>query len=359
MLDLFAGAGGMTAGLRDASPRFETVGAVELDPSAAASFEATFGHGVIYVGDIRSWLDRHDVPSADLVIGGPPCQGFSALGKQDIEDERNFLWREYVSTIRRATPKYFVVENVAEFRRSPQYQLFENATAPGGIISDYGFVSTIVNAANFGVAQARRRTLIIGYHRDLGSPGFPHETHSAQADERRLPRHRTVADALAPVPIHPDRNNVLDMRKIKFHGRTLSGPYSTRDLHWSRTYTELSRRRFEVIPAGGNRRDLEAFPDLMPPCWTKHKSGSGDVMGRLRWNKPSVTIRTEFFKPEKGRYLHPMEDRAITHYEAALLQGFGPAHKFVGSRVQIARQIGNAVPIPLGAAVGRLLEPLL
>jgi DNA (cytosine-5)-methyltransferase 1 len=78
-------------------------------------------------------------------------------------------------------------------------------------------------------------------------------------------------------------------------------------------------------------------------------------MGRLHWNKPSVTIRTEFFKPEKGRYLHPIEDRAITHYEAAVLQGFPDTHRFVGSKTAIARQIGNAVPIPLGRAIGELL----
>lgn len=78
-------------------------------------------------------------------------------------------------------------------------------------------------------------------------------------------------------------------------------------------------------------------------------------MGRLRWGRPSVTIRTEFFKPEKGRYLHPTEDRAITHYEAALLQGFPADHRFIGSRTAIARQIGNAVPIALGAAIASKL----
>ena len=79
-------------------------------------------------------------------------------------------------------------------------------------------------------------------------------------------------------------------------------------------------------------------------------------MGRLRGNRPSVTIRTEFFKPDNGRYLHPTEDRAITHYEAALLQGFPRTHRFVGSKTAIARQIGNAVPIPLGRAIAAQLE---
>jgi DNA (cytosine-5)-methyltransferase 1 len=116
-------------------------------------------------------------------------------------------------------------------------------------------------------------------------------------------------------------------------------------------------KRFEHIPVGGNRFDL---PDsLMAPCWRKHKSGSGDVMGRLRWDRPSVTIRTEFFKPEKGRYLHPTASRAISHYEAALIQGFPPTHRFVGSKTAIAKQIGNAVPIPLGEAIARQLLEVL
>ena len=86
-----------------------------------------------------------------------------------------------------------------------------------------------------------------------------------------------------------------------------------------------------------------------------HTSGSGDVMGRMVWEKPSVTIRTEFFKPEKGRYLHPTEHRAITHFEAARLQGFPDDYLWVGSKVDIARQIGNAVPLPLGRALGEAI----
>jgi DNA (cytosine-5)-methyltransferase 1 len=102
-----------------------------------------------------------------------------------------------------------------------------------------------------------------------------------------------------------------------------------------------------------NRFDI---PDhLLARCWREHTSGSVDVMGRLSWDKPSVTIRTEFFKPEKGRYLHPTEHRALTHHEAARIQGFPDDYKWVGSKVSIARQIGNAVPIPLGRAIGQHL----
>lgn len=359
VLDLFAGAGGLTAGLHTASDRFRTTRAVEWDTAAAASYEATYGSGLVYAGDIKTWLAEEDVPPADVIVGGPPCQGFSSLGKRDVEDERNSLWIEYAETIRRAEPKYFVVENVAEFKRSPQYGLFQQATSPGGLIEDYAFEAAVLNAADFGAPQARKRTVIIGYHRDLGFPGMPKATHSATPDRDGKRPYVTVARALRNVPRLPDRDHVFGSRRTEIAGVSYAGAFRVRDLHWSRNYTDLSLKRFAVIPPGGNRRDLEPFPELMAPCWTKHKSGSGDVMGRLHWDRPSVTIRTEFFKPEKGRYLHPEESRAITHYEAALLQGFGKDHRFVGSRTDIARQIGNAVPIPLGAAVGRLLASVI
>jgi DNA (cytosine-5)-methyltransferase 1 len=359
VLDLFAGAGGLTAGLYSASDRFKTVGAVEMDVAAAASFEATYGPDLVYAGDIKTWLDEANVPRADLIIGGPPCQGFSSLGKQDVEDSRNSLWFEYARTIRRALPQYFVVENVAEFKKSSQYRQFKEATSKGGMLQDYNFHAEVLNSADFGAAQARRRTVIIGYHRDLGFPGMPVVTHSAAPERDGLRPYFTVKQALGRVPRVPDRDHVFDARRTEFRFKKLAGAFSIRDLHWSRNYTELSLKRFAVIPAGGNRRDLEPYPELMSPCWVKHKTGSGDVMGRLHWDKPSVTIRTEFFKPEKGRYIHPEENRAITHYEAALLQGFSFQHRFVGSRTDIARQIGNAVPIPLGAAIGRLLAASL
>ncbi|MGP3921107.1 DNA cytosine methyltransferase [Nonomuraea sp. 10N515B] len=129
----------------------------------------------------------------------------------------------------------------------------------------------------------------------------------------------------------------------------MPGIFRTTDLHIGRNPTEHSRKRYEAIPEGGNRHSLPE--ELSTPNWINHRNGSGDVMGRLWWNRPSVTIRTEFYKPEKGRYLHPKADRPITHLEAALLQGFPHDYKWVGSKVQIARQIGNAVPVCLAMVI--------
>ncbi|KQV08308.1 DNA methyltransferase [Leifsonia sp. Root112D2] len=349
VLDLFAGAGGLTAGFHAASTRYETVRAVEMDLAAAASYEATFGEDIVYAGSIQDWLASEKVPKVDVVVGGPPCQGFSTLGKQDEEDERNTLWRYYAEAIVRARPKYFIVENVAAFANSRQFQDFKEATAPGGLLEEYDFEFDIFNAADFGAFQARKRTVIVGFRKELGFPGFPPVTHEAS-------EYRTVEEAFDGIGLSVDGID-LPMGETPFAGKMFAGPFTARQLHLGRRYRPESLKRFAAIPKGGNRFNLPL--ELQAECWKKHKTGSGDVMGRLHLKKPSVTIRTEFFKPEKGRYLHPTEDRAITHYEAAVLQGFPADHKFMGSKTAIARQIGNAVPIPLGEAIARQLASVL
>lgn len=345
VLDLFAGAGGLTQGLHDASSRFKITAAVEMDLAAAASYEKTFGQ-VVHAGRIEDWLVEHDVPSVDLVVGGPPCQGFSALGRRDAGDERNSMWRHYAEAVRLANPKYFVLENVPQFVRSPEYGIFKATTERGGRLTDYDISAYTLNAADYGAAQSRTRVVVIGRHRDMPDPGRPPPTH--------LEVHLTVDEAWQGIRSAVSEQELPTDRVTEVAaGKFLPGEFKTTELHLTRNYTDLSMRRFRAIPPGGNRFNL---PDnLKAPCWLKHTTGSGDVMGRLRLDRPSVTIRTEFFKPEKGRYLHPTENRAITHYEAARLQGFPDDFKWVGSKTSIARQIGNAVPIPLGAALGRHL----
>lgn len=344
MLDLFAGAGGLTAGFHAASDRFRVERAVELDTAAAATYAATFGEDLVYRGGIEDWLRDEDVPAVDLIVGGPPCQGFSMLGKRDATDKRNYLWQEYAATILRAQPKYFVVENVAAFARSQQFRDFTDATQSDGILRDYTFEWEILNAADYGAFQARKRAILIGRHRDLEPVGMPKPTHAG--------RHRTVRQAFMNI-VPTVTETRLDGRVKTFFGIELPGVFRPFELHVGRDYAEISKLRFREIPEGGNRFDL---PDrLKAPCWLGHTNGSGDVMGRLHWDKPSVTVRTEFFKPEKGRYLHPTEHRAITHYEAAVLQGFPDTHRFAGSKTAIARQIGNAVPVPLGRAIAEHL----
>lgn len=345
LLDLFAGAGGLSEGFhRAGGERVRVVRAVEADRAAAATFSANFGD-VVFHGPIQAWLQSQHVPSVDIVVGGPPCQGFSTLGKQEENDVRNSLWHAYAQAVHRARPLYFVLENVPQFAKSDQFPLLERQKRRGGLLEEYEIEHRVLNAAEFGSYQLRKRLVVIGHRKDVPAPGFPEPQLAAT-------QWRTVADAWVGLPqVSPATKP--PPRSFEFDGAALAGAYTVRELHLMRGYRDISLERFAAIPPGGNRRDL---PDrLQMACWRRHTTGAMDVMGRLRPDRPSVTIRTEFTKPEKGRYLHPHENRAITIAEGARLQGFPDHFRFVGTLTQITRQIGNAVPVELGAAIAHHL----
>jgi DNA (cytosine-5)-methyltransferase 1 len=349
MIDLFAGCGGLTTGFVSTG-HYEPVAAVEFDLAAAATYAANFGEDHAHWGDINEWINS-DIPSADVIVGGPPCQGFSNLGARRSTDPRNKLWRRYVDTIIAVHPKAFLLENVDRFSVSSELEALRRETDPGGLLSDYHLDMHIVRATDFGAAQLRRRTIVIGTHRDLEKITVPRK-------KRPVEEWATVKDAIGDLTAHVDPDSKdLPASATQAFGQVVPGAYKSPDLHVTRHYTDLSLQRFAHIPRGGNRLNL---PDhLKARCWIGHDTGSLDVMGRMHWDRPSVTIRTEFFKPEKGRYLHPEEPRAITHHEAARLQGFPDDFQWCGTKLQIARQIGNAVPVPLAKALAQHLHEYL
>lgn len=226
VLDLFAGAGGLTAGFHNASARFVSVAAVEKDLAAAASYEATFGDDIVFAGGIDEWLDTAKMPEdVDVLVGGPPCQGFSTLGKRQEEDHRNELWRSYARTILAVKPKYFVVENVAVFEKSRQFQDFHKATEPGEFLENYRFQHRVLNSADFGAAQSRKRAVLIGHRRDLPFPGLPEPTHNSEGTGG-LQRHEWVKDVFARIPGDPDRDDVFDTKSMIFAGKTFAGAFT-------------------------------------------------------------------------------------------------------------------------------------
>ncbi|MCU7722288.1 DNA cytosine methyltransferase [Actinoplanes sp. KI2] len=343
VVDLFAGCGGITTGFHSTN-RYQTVGAVEIDVAAATTYTENFGKGIVHHGSITDWELDEQAKQADVVVGGPPCQGFSNLGLKRSDDPRNQLWVEYVRVLREIKPKAFVIENVDRFLTSDEFKALLRQVDGGGL-SGYELRFDLVNAADFGAGQVRRRAIVIGTRNDLKPIDIP------LGD---VPREqwRSVRESLDGLNPHVDeKDQLLPDTYVDHHGVRLPGAFSGLTLHLTRDYQEISRKRFRRIPPGGNRFNLPY--ELQSPCWRKHTSGSGDVMGRLHWDRPSVTIRTEFFKPEKGRYLHPTEHRAITHLEAARLQGFPDTFRWCGSKLQIAKQIGNAVPVELAAAIGK------
>ncbi len=327
-IDVFAGCGGLARGFVD-SGGFRAVGACEVDTDACETYrrnidESIFEEPVEGVASSR-W------PQADLVIGGPPCQGFSQLGRRDPLDPRNTLWTHYARVLRACGAKVFIMENVPQLLASDQFALFEETVSNRGFKVKFD----VLNAADYGVPQTRRRAIVIGSR--LGEPSFPVKTHGPDSGTG-IP-HADVRLAFTGLPAVPTGNQ------------------------WHRSRTGIrptSIVRYRAVPhSGGNRFQMQeqldslALGHLVPACWRNKPTGTTDVFGRMWWDRPAPTIRTEFYKPEKGRYLHPEEDRPITVREAARLQSFPDAFVFPEhqSLVSVARQIGNAVPPRLARAL--------
>lgn len=322
LMDLFCGAGGMTLGFQQAG--FLPILGVDDDSHAVATHERNFT-GESICADIRH---ISEFPPSDVVIGGPPCQGFSRLGKQ-VRRERleNQLWRQYVRAVEQARPYVFVIENVPEFFDDVAFDGVLEASERLG----YAVAHGVLNAADYGVPQRRQRAFVIGSR--VGEPSLPPQTHQRPGTENlfaSLPPWQTVRDAIGDLPLEPTNEN----------------------LHNKRNVSELSLERYRHVPPGGNRKDIPEH--LLPDCW-RYKDprggGSTDLMGRLAWDAPSLTIRTQFVKPEKGRYLHPEAHRSLTVREGARLQTFPDDFEFEGSLFQIIKQIGNAVPVELARQI--------
>jgi DNA (cytosine-5)-methyltransferase 1 len=331
LIDLFAGCGGLTRGFVD-SGLYEPVFAVEWDTDAAETYALNFGDHV-FVGPIEE-VERF--PHADVVVGGPPCQGFSPLNMRGVGLERRGLWREYFRALEEAEPRAFVMENVPELLKSGEYASFRRAAERLGFTVD----QRILNAADYGVPQTRRRAFAIGV-RD-GAPQWPAQTHaSADKPVAGLLSWRSFGDAVKGLPLEPNGRN----------------------WHRPRNPRPMSLERYKTIPNQGEGRfDLaERRPDITPDCWLRKKTGSTDVFGRLWWDRPAYTIRTEFYKPEKGRYLHPSEHRPITVREAARCMSFDDDFHFPERQpmTSVAKQIGNAVCPRLAGHVARHLASTL
>ena len=337
VVDLFSGAGGMSLGL-EAPERlngladlgyeeigfdeqaFETALAVELDDETAETFRRNFDAEVreTDIQEIDSFEPWRD---ADIVVGGPPCQGFSNLNSiktDELDDERNQLWRQFMRAVEEIDPTVFLIENVPRFLKSG-----EGARAVQ-IAEDLGYTTVVDTlwAHDYGVPQKRKRSFILGSKH--GVPFFPEPPETPE---------RTVEDAIGNLPAEPTGENWHVARKH---------------------VTELSRNRMEAVPPGGNRFDIPE--ELLPECWKNKPTGGTDLYGRLWWDRPSVTIRTEFYKPEKGRYLHPEANRSITIREGARLQTFPDDFEFSGARTRVAPQIGNAVPPKLAFHLGQAIR---
>lgn len=352
VIDLFSGAGGTGLGFHNAG--FRIMGAIEIDQHAAITYEKNL-HVPVKRIDIRELppqsfrrelgLEPRDL---DVLVGCPPCQGFSRMRNQKgVEDGRNSLVLQYLEYVEAFMPRFAVFENVPGLIRTEHGRTFYRLLIQGLRRLRYELVEREEDIANYGIAQHRKRVVVIA-GRDHEIPPFPKRTNGNPASLE-------VAAGLYEVwPTVWDviGNNKYPLLSAGENGEK-DGKYPN---HIAPPIKESRVLEFiKMVPHdGGSRKDVEKRYWL--PCHLTH-DGHADVYGRLAWYRPSNTMTAGCTNLSKGRFVHPEQDRSLTPREAAALQGFPDTFVFYGG--DVASQIGNAVPPPLAYDIATLLKNLI
>jgi len=331
-VDLFCGCGGMSLGLRQAG--FQVVAGIDIEPLSIETYQANHPDTKTIQADVCE-VDPHLLMASlgmmkgdlDLLVGCPPCQGFSSMrtlnGAKVVEDYCNDLLFEFLRFAEVMQPRAIMLENVPGLAEDARFSLFRERLSGLGYIGKHD----ILNTVDYGVPQRRRRLIYLGA---LGG-----EIPFAAKQENEV----TVRHAIGHLPPAGASGDAIH------------------DIPEKRTHR--IRKLISLIPRnGGSRSDL---PDEYVLDCHKKCSGFKDVYGRMTWDSPSPTITSGCFNPSKGRFLHPVEDRAITLREAAILQGFPAGYIFPNtkSKSDIALMIGNALPPPFIAAHSRQIAEAL
>lgn len=341
VLDLFAGAGGTGLGFLNAG--FEIVGAIDIDPVAAKTYERNLGVKPV-VADLQelapselSKLFNIKPYELDVLVGCPPCQGFTRMrNSAGISDVRNGLVLRYLEFVEALMPKFVLFENVPGIVNTEHGQRFYNALKDGLSTLHYIFDDVTLDAADYGVAQHRQRVILIG-NRDKCPIIFPEPTHGDSENE-------SVKTGL--------RNPWLTVREAIGDLPSLgAGEKSDIPNHFARSFKGNRVLNFiKLVPRDGGGR-LDVAPEFWLDCHKKENCGHRDVYGRLSWDKPSGVMTSGCGNVSKGRFVHPEQHRGITHREAARLQSFPDSFVFEGYTDQVSLQIGNSVPPKLAEAI--------
>ncbi|GKT24700.1 DNA cytosine methyltransferase [Acidovorax sp. SUPP3334] len=384
-LDLFAGAGGLSEGLREAG--FTSLYANEISPRYAQTYATNHPDTHVDSRDIRK-VDARKVRSLlglkrgelDLIAGGPPCQGFSINApKRSTEDSRNHLFREYLRFVSEFQPRTVMIENV------PGMVSFEGGATLDAILQSlkelgYDADVRILYAPHYGIPQTRWRTIILGGRNGLNPAAlFPEPLRQAPMRVNftsqfggknlvnfprslTLPSHVTVKDAIGDLPVLCN-GEIGDA--IKVYRQPADNPYQQLmrigstgvTCHEAARLSKVNLDRMSYIPPGGNWTDI---PEELLPRGMRmaRRSDHTKRYGRVNPDGLASTILTKC-DPHWGAYFHYEQDRAFTVREAARLQSFPDTYAFSGSRVEQYEQVGNAVPPLLGAAVGRAIADVL
>lgn len=341
-IDCFSGAGGLCLGLIEAG--FDILYSFDIDSKAIATINSNQSYFKGHKAEVRNIYDLNaqellsslhlQSGELDLLAGGPPCQGFSVQRIGDDKDERNHLIEEYIGKVIAIRPKMFLLENVPGIEGKRGHNILHNALAK---VEEEGYFihEKILDAQDFGVPQRRRRVVIVGERKDheLAIFKYPQQNHS------RI----TVRDTIASLPEPPE--NGKDHPKYSLHRRD--------------RLSAKNIARLQALKPGQGRDFLP--PELLADC---HKVSSNiighrNVYGRMAWDDVAPTITARFDSFTRGMFGHPEQNRSISLREGAMLQTFPIDFMFVGNKVDIARQIGNAVPVKMAKAIGLQIKKCL
>lgn len=342
VIDLFAGVGGLSLGFEKQG--FDVLIANEYDKSIAAAYTENHKKTKMIVGDITS-LDLKETFDSytgkiDVVIGGPPCQGFSQKGqRKTIHDERNFLFKYYVAVVELVKPRYFVMENVPNLLTAENgffFKEIEELFNKMGYLLEHG----VLNASDYGVPQNRRRTVIIG-KLNGAPPKLP------QPQNIKV----TIWDAISDLAYLESGEGAYEQEYKNApksdYQKILRGNSKVLYNHAVTKHSPLALERLALIPPNAGKEVL--------PKEHLTKSIYSGTWTRMRKDEISVTITTRFDTPSSGKFTHPFLDRAITVREAARIQSFPDDFIFVGNKGSQMKQVGNAVPPLLAAAIAEVI----
>ena len=353
-VDLFCGAGGLSAGLKKSG--FQICLGVDIDEVALKTYKCNLKQTKVLKKDIKK-VTGSDVTKLTgikkqdnfLLAGCPPCQGFSNLGKRKADDEKNKLVYEYIRIINELEPTFILMENVPGMSGGVGKDIFRKVIEK--LERKYHIEYATLNAADYGVPQMRKRLVLHGVRKDVygkldldkkNITILPNPTH---CKEKKMGYKKwvTVGETILDLPILNAGETYND---------------SIIKNHKARALSEINIQRLEEIRLhNGNREQLPE--ELKLECHKKENVSYSDTYGIMALNKPAPTITSGCTIISKGRYCHPLQNRGLSIREAARLQSFDDKFEFVGNMGEMSLQIGNAVPPKLAQASGKIIKALM
>ena len=345
VIDLFSGVGGLSIGFKNSG--YDIIYANEFDLEIAESYSANHQNTIVDTTDINEInINKifNDYKNIDVVVGGPPCQGYSQKGQRlGLNDSRNFLFKKFLEIVDFVKPKVFLIENVPNIITTHNGYFLKNIKYYFSK-SNYMITSQILNSYFFGVPQKRKRAFIIGFNtgKTFKFPDYLDYVVSVDEAISDLPKLKSGEGInFLEYSKKPNSNFQKIMRKGS------KGIYN----HISTRHSELALKKLKLIPPFGNKDNL--------PNELKTKSIYSGTWSRINPNGPAKTITTRFDTPSSGEFTLNDQDRCLTVREAARIQSFQDKIIFFGNKQSQMKQVGNAVPPFLSEAIAKSILKII